>query len=87
MKYKNMEELRKELDLLDNDLIKLVSKRFKFIEEAAIIKDDIEKFKMLYFEWKNKLWGDSKGFIIMEDKWEEYDNGESFYDEYYESIK
>ena len=41
MKYKNMDELRKELDLLDNDLIKLVSKRFKFIEEAAIIKDEI----------------------------------------------
>ena len=36
-------------------------------------KVDIEKFKMLYFEWKNKLWGDSKGFIIKEDKWEEYD--------------
>ena len=45
MKYKNMEELRKELDLLDNDLIKLVSKRFKFIEEAAIIKDDISKIR------------------------------------------
>ena len=43
MKYKNMDELRKELDLLDNDLIKLVSKRFKFIEEAAIIKDDVSK--------------------------------------------
>ena len=45
MSYKNMEELRKELDLLDNDLIKLVSKRFKFIEEAAIIKDDISKIR------------------------------------------
>ena len=45
MNYKNMEELRKELDLLDNDLIKLVSKRFKFIEEAAIIKDDISKIR------------------------------------------
>ena len=45
MKYKNMEELRKELDLLDNDLIKLVSKRFTFIEEAAIIKDDVSKIR------------------------------------------
>ncbi|MBP57275.1 MAG: chorismate mutase [Rhodobiaceae bacterium] len=45
MKYKDMEELRKELDLLDNDLIKLVSKRFKFIEQAAIIKDDISKIR------------------------------------------
>ena len=45
MKYKNMYELRKELDLLDNDLIKLVSKRFKFIEEAAIIKDDVSKIR------------------------------------------
>jgi len=45
MKQKNMEELRKELDLLDSDLIKLVSKRFKFIEEAAIIKDDISKIR------------------------------------------
>ena len=48
MKYKNMEELRKELDLLDNDLIILVSKRFKFIEEAAIIKDDISKIRDNY---------------------------------------
>ena len=45
MKYENMEELRKELDLLDNELIKLVSKRFKFIEQAAIIKDDISKIR------------------------------------------
>ncbi len=45
MKHKDMEELRKELDLLDNDLIKLVSKRFKFIEQAAIIKDDISKIR------------------------------------------
>ena len=45
MKYGNMEELRKELDLLDNELIKLISKRFKFIEQAAIIKDDISKIR------------------------------------------
>ncbi len=45
MNYKNMNELRKELDLLDNELIKLVSKRFKFIEQAAIIKDDISKIR------------------------------------------
>ena len=45
MSYKNMEELRKELDLLDYELIKLVSKRFKFIEQAAIIKDDISKIR------------------------------------------
>ena len=45
MNYKNMEELRKELDLLDNELIKLIAKRFKFIEQAAIIKDDISKIR------------------------------------------
>ena len=45
MKNENMEELRKELDLLDNELIKLISKRFKFIEQAAIIKDDISKIR------------------------------------------
>ena len=45
MNYKNMDELRKELDLLDNELIKLVSKRFKFIEQAAIIKYDISKIR------------------------------------------
>ena len=45
MNYKNMDELRKELDLLDNELIKLVSKRFKFIEQAAIIKDDFSKIR------------------------------------------
>ena len=45
MNYKSMDELRKDLDLLDNELIKLVSKRFKFIEQAAIIKDDISKIR------------------------------------------
>ena len=40
-----MEELRKELDLLDDELIKLFSKRFKFIEQAANIKDDISKIR------------------------------------------
>ena len=45
MNYKNMEELSKELDLLDNELIKLIAKRFKFIEQAAIIKDDISKIR------------------------------------------
>ena len=45
MSYKNMEELRKELDLLDNELIKLVSKRFKFNEQAAINKEDISKIR------------------------------------------
>ena len=45
MNYKNMDELRKELDFLDNELIKLVSKRFKYIEQAAIIKDDISKIR------------------------------------------
>ena len=40
MKYKNMEELRKDLDILDEELLKIISKRFKFIEQAAIIKND-----------------------------------------------
>jgi len=40
MNYKNMEELRKDLDILDEELLKIISKRFKFIEQAAIIKND-----------------------------------------------
>jgi len=40
MNYKNMKELRKDLDILDEELLKIISKRFKFIEQAAIIKND-----------------------------------------------
>ena len=78
-----LEEINNRLSILAPNIQPALDLKIR----EAIIKDDIEKFKMLYFEWKNKLWGDSKGFIIKEDKWEEYDNGESFYDEYYESIK
>ena len=37
--------VKKRVRSSDNDLIKLVSKRFKFIEEAAIIKDDVSKIR------------------------------------------
>ena len=45
MKYKNMEELRKDLDILDEELLKIISKRFKFIEQAAIIKNDASEIR------------------------------------------
>ena len=45
MKFNNMHDLREELDLLDNKLIVLISKRFKLIEQAAIIKDDESKIR------------------------------------------
>ena len=45
MKFNNMQDLREELDLLDNELIVLISKRFKLIEQAAIIKDDKSKIR------------------------------------------
>ena len=45
MKFNNMQDLREELDLLDNKLIVLISKRFKLIEQAAIIKDDESKIR------------------------------------------
>ena len=45
MKFNNMQDLREELDLLDNKLIVLISIRFKLIEQAAIIKDDESKIR------------------------------------------
>ena len=45
MKFNIMQDLREELDLLDNKLIVLISKRFKLIEQAAIIKDDESKIR------------------------------------------
>lgn len=45
MKFSNMQDLREELDLLDNKLIVLISKRFKLIEQAAIIKADESKIR------------------------------------------
>jgi len=43
MNFDNMDDLRKEIDLLDEELILLVKKRFSFIKQAAFIKDDINK--------------------------------------------
>jgi|TARA_B100001250_G_scaffold219024_2_gene187958 isochorismate pyruvate lyase len=43
MNFDNMDDLRKEIDLLDEELILLIKKRFSFIEQAAFIKDDINK--------------------------------------------
>ena len=45
MQFENMKELREEIDLLDNELIILFSKRFKFIENAALIKNDINDIR------------------------------------------
>ncbi|MEC7734977.1 MAG: chorismate mutase [Pseudomonadota bacterium] len=43
MNFDNMDDLRKEIDLLDEELLLLFKKRFNFIEQAAFIKDDINK--------------------------------------------
>ena len=45
MQFENMEELREEIDLLDNELLGLFAKRFKFIEDAALIKNDINEIR------------------------------------------
>ena len=45
MQFENMKELREEIDLLDNELIGLFAKRFKFIENAALIKSDINDIR------------------------------------------
>ena len=45
MQFENMEELREEIDLLDNELIGLFAKRFKFIEDAALIKNNINEIR------------------------------------------
>ena len=78
-----LEEINDKLNILSPDIQPTLDLKIR----EAIIKNDIEEFKKLYFEWKDKLWHDSKELIIKEDKWGKYDNGESFYDEYYESIK
>ena len=45
MQFENMEELREEIDLLDNELLSLFAKRFKFIEDAALIKNNINEIR------------------------------------------
>ena len=45
MQFENMKELREEIDLLDNELIGLFAKRFKFIEDAALIKNNINQIR------------------------------------------
>ena len=45
MQFENMEELREEIDLLDNERLSLFAKRFKFIEDAALIKNNINEIR------------------------------------------
>ena len=45
MQFETMKELREEIDLLDNELLSLFAKRFKFIEDAALIKNNINEIR------------------------------------------
>ena len=78
-----LEEINNRLDILAPNIKLTLDLKIR----ETIIKDEVEKFKMLYFEWKKIGVVDSRSLIFNEDKWEKYDNGEGFYDEYYESIK
>tara|TARA_B100001996_G_scaffold201706_1_gene154412 strand:- start:95 stop:2335 length:2241 start_codon:yes stop_codon:yes gene_type:complete len=78
-----LEEINHKLKILSPDIQPTLDLKIR----EAIIKNDIEEFKKLYFEWKDKLRIDSRELTIEKGRWEKYDSGENFYDEYYESIK
>ena len=44
-KCNTLEEVRKEIDMLDIELVELISKRSHFIRQAAAFKDKVEDVK------------------------------------------
>jgi isochorismate pyruvate lyase len=42
---KNIEEIRENIDKLDNQIVKLISERSRFVEQAAKFKKDTEDVK------------------------------------------
>jgi len=45
MKYQNMDELRNDINLLDNELLILFDKRFNLIKDAAFLKSDFKELR------------------------------------------
>ena len=45
MKYQNMDELRKDINLLDNELLSLFDKRFNLIKDAAFLKSNFKELR------------------------------------------
>lgn len=44
-KCKNLEEVRKEIDKIDEEIVKLIAKRSKYVKQAAKFKESIEEIK------------------------------------------
>ncbi len=45
MKYQNMDELRNDINLLDNELLSLFDKRFNLIKDAAFLKSNFKELR------------------------------------------
>jgi len=45
MKYQNMDELRNDINLLDNELLILFDKRFNLIKDAAFLKSNFKELR------------------------------------------
>ncbi len=44
-KCKTLEEVRKEVDKIDEELVKLIAKRSKYVKQAAKFKESVEEIK------------------------------------------
>lgn len=45
MKYQNIDELRNDINLLDDELLSLFDKRFNLIKEAAFLKSNFDELR------------------------------------------
>ncbi len=45
MKYQNMDELRNDINLLDDELLILFDKRFNLIKDAAFLKSNFKELR------------------------------------------
>jgi|TARA_B100001245_G_C22885695_1_gene426142 isochorismate pyruvate lyase len=45
MKYQNMDELRNDINLLDDELLSLFDKRFNLIKDAAFLKSNFKELR------------------------------------------
>ena len=44
-KCKNLEEVRKEIDKIDEEIVKLIANRSKYVKQAAKFKESVEEIK------------------------------------------
>ena len=45
MKYQNIDELRNDINLLDDELLSLFDKRFNLIKEAVFLKSNFDELR------------------------------------------